>query len=155
MFKQQETHRHLPHLAGSVDKFCFNAQQEPLAGSNAQDTGRSSRDKIGFACRWLKGVKSRTIRVEQGVFCPCQLWHLHVGLAPVCWLHSWRSTHGVSLTDYAQAICLQEHLEVSLVRLHVTVHQLTFSTLPGCCEWSTPSCATAPPACHFSRFRVF
>ena len=36
------------------------------------------------------------------------------------------STHGVSLTDYAQAICLQEHLEVSLVRLSVTVHQLTF-----------------------------
>ena len=36
------------------------------------------------------------------------------------------NTHGVSLTDFAQAICLQEQLEVSLVRLYVTVHQLTF-----------------------------
>ena len=27
---------------------------------------------------------------------------------------------GVSLTDFAQAICLQEQLEVSLVRLHIT-----------------------------------
>ena len=35
-------------------------------------------------------------------------------------------TQGVSLTDFAQAICLQEHLEVSLVRLHVTVQQVTF-----------------------------
>ena len=37
---------HLPHLAKSVDKFCFNAQQEPLAGSNAQDTGRSVETKL-------------------------------------------------------------------------------------------------------------
>ena len=33
---------------------------------------------------------------------------------------------GVSLTDFAHAICLQEQLEVSLIRLHVTVQQLTF-----------------------------
>ena len=35
-------------------------------------------------------------------------------------------TRGTSLTDFAQAICLQEQLEVSLVRLHITVQQLTF-----------------------------
>ena len=35
-------------------------------------------------------------------------------------------TRGVSLTDFAQAICLQEQLEVSLVRLYITVQQLTF-----------------------------
>ena len=64
---------------------------------------------------------------------------------PVCWLaqhqvseftflhgetHSARplelDTRGTSLTDFAQAICLQEQLEVSLVRLHITVQQLTF-----------------------------
>ena len=33
---------------------------------------------------------------------------------------------GVSLAGFAQAICLQEQLEVSLVRLHITVQQLTF-----------------------------
>ena len=36
------------------------------------------------------------------------------------------NTHGASLTDFAQAICLQEQLEVGLVRLYVTVQQLTF-----------------------------
>ena len=35
-------------------------------------------------------------------------------------------TRGVSFTDFAQAICLQEQLEVSLIRLHITVQQLTF-----------------------------
>ena len=35
-------------------------------------------------------------------------------------------TREVSLTDFAQAICLQEQLEVSLIRLHITVQQLTF-----------------------------
>ena len=35
-------------------------------------------------------------------------------------------TQGVSFTESAQAICLQEHLEVSLIRLHITVQQVTF-----------------------------
>ena len=37
---------HLPHLAKSVDKFCFNAQQEPLAGSNAQVTEGPQETKL-------------------------------------------------------------------------------------------------------------
>ena len=35
-------------------------------------------------------------------------------------------TRGVSFTESAQAICLQEQLEVSLIRLHITVQQVTF-----------------------------
>ena len=35
-------------------------------------------------------------------------------------------TQGVSLTDFAQAICLQEQLEVSLIRLHIAMQQVTF-----------------------------
>ena len=42
--------RHLPHWANRVDKFCFNALQEPSAGSNAHETERSTRDKIGPPC---------------------------------------------------------------------------------------------------------
>ena len=42
--------RHLPHLANRTDKFCFNALQDPLAGFNAHETGRSTRDKIGPPC---------------------------------------------------------------------------------------------------------
>ena len=33
---------------------------------------------------------------------------------------------GVSLTEFAQAICLQEQVEVSLIRLPITVQQVTF-----------------------------
>ena len=37
-----------------------------------------------------------------------------------------QGSSGVSLTEFAQPICLQERLEVSLVRLLITVQQLTF-----------------------------
>lgn len=46
-------------------------------------------------------------------------------------------SEGIHLTPFAEEICLQEDLEVSLVRLPVTVHEITFPPMPSCCKRGT------------------
>ena len=89
--------------------------------------------------RWLKRVLSLRKRSIATVRHAVHSWHPCVGLNGIrcrSFLSSMAKrtahvpleldTRGVSLTDFAQAICLQEQLEVSLIRLRITVQQLTF-----------------------------
>ena len=89
--------------------------------------------------RWLKRVLSLRKRSIATVRHAAHSWHPCVGLNGIrrrSLLSSMAKrtahvpleldTRGVSFTDFAQAICLQEQLEVSLIRLHITVQQLTF-----------------------------
>ena len=53
---------------------------------------------------------------------------------------------GVSLTEFAQAICLQEQVEVSLIRLPITVQQVTFRYVwlqLAACDWWHSGLASA------------
>lgn len=64
------------------------------------------------------------------------------------------NTQGISLTDFAQAICFQEQLEVSLIRLPITVQQVPFPLCLVAASGLRPQVRPRLgdiPACHFDR----